>query len=75
MAFAWPDIEKCQRLELDTPHVTLDEVPIPPPLGSGPFELRDGHKLTPIEAPFYDAVRETGTAFAVQPFVMPGSRS
>ncbi len=34
-----------------------------------PFTERDGHLLTPIEVPFYDALRETGATFAVQPWV------
>jgi very-short-patch-repair endonuclease len=31
--------------------------------------MRGVHKLTPIEAPFYDAMKETELTFAVQPRV------
>lgn len=60
----------CERLRPRTVSVTLEDVPTPKPSGSGvPFVERDGHQLTPIEAPFYDALRETGATFAVQPWV------
>jgi very-short-patch-repair endonuclease len=60
----------CERLQTPTPEVSLDDVPTPKPSGSGvPFVARDGHQLTPIEAPFYNALRETGLTFAVQPWV------
>ena len=34
-----------------------------------PLEQRGPFYLTPIEAPFYDALAETGLTFAVQPWI------
>ena len=34
-----------------------------------PLTHKDGYWLTPIEVPFYDALRETGLVFAVQPWI------
>jgi hypothetical protein len=60
----------CERPKGQT--VAVEDVPTPPPSGSSsgtPFIERDGHLLTPIEVPFFDALRETGATFAVQPWV------
>jgi very-short-patch-repair endonuclease len=35
---------------------------------------KDGYKLTPIEEPFYNALRDTGLTFAVQPWVQGTDR-
>lgn len=59
----------CERLRPTEPSVTVEDVPTPKPNSSAPLEQRDGHWLTPIEVPFYDALRETGATFAVQPWV------
>ena len=63
----------CRRLgEEHPPQVTpsLDDVPpYRPSAGSVELIERTPHWLTPIEAPFYDALRETGLTFAVQPWV------
>jgi very-short-patch-repair endonuclease len=50
--------------------------PSPPaPLPSTvPREMRGPHALTPIEAPFYDALAETGLTFSVQPFFQHADR-
>lgn len=48
----------------------LQDLPEPmPPATSVPLVTRGLHRLTPIEAPFYDALQETGLVFAVQPRV------
>jgi very-short-patch-repair endonuclease len=47
--------------------------PEPPP-SSVPLVERGLHKLTPIEAPFYDALQETDLTFAVQPRVQGPDR-
>jgi very-short-patch-repair endonuclease len=47
----------------------------PSPLPSSvPRELRGPHELTPIEAPFFDALAETGLTFSVQPFIQHADR-
>lgn len=64
------DVLECQRLRERTPDVSVEDVPTPPSSGSGvPFTSVDGHMLTPIEVPFYKALRETEATFAVQPWV------
>lgn len=61
---------ECERLHPRHGHVSVEDVPMPPPSGTGtPFEQIDGYNLTPIEVPFYKALRETGATFAVQPWV------
>jgi very-short-patch-repair endonuclease len=48
----------------------LRDLPEPEPaVTSVPLITRGLHKLTAIEAPFYDALQETGLVFAVQPRV------
>lgn len=67
----------CRRfLEEDPAGVTptLDDVPSPKPESSVELVERDGHWLTPIEVPFYDALRETGLFFAVQPWIQGTDR-
>lgn len=49
--------------------IAVEDVPTKPSGSGVPFTERDGHMLTPIEVPFYDALRETGATFAVQPWV------
>jgi very-short-patch-repair endonuclease len=39
-----------------------------------PLEERGPHMLTPIEAPFYDALAETGLTFSVQPWIEHAGR-
>jgi very-short-patch-repair endonuclease len=39
-----------------------------------PLIERDGFRLTPIEVPFYEALRETGLFFAVQPWIQGTDR-
>jgi very-short-patch-repair endonuclease len=51
------------------PHLDVSDVPIEKPDSNVPLTKRDGYWLTPIEVPFYDALRETGLVFAVQPWV------
>jgi very-short-patch-repair endonuclease len=53
---------------------TLDDLPIEPPGGLVGLEKRDVYWLTPIEAKFYDAVRDTGLFFAVQPWIQGTDR-
>jgi very-short-patch-repair endonuclease len=60
---------ECERLRPQTQHVAVEDVPTKPSGTGVPFTERDGHVLTPIEVPFYDALRETGATFAVQPWV------
>jgi very-short-patch-repair endonuclease len=59
----------CERAQSSSEHVAVEEVPTKPSGSGVPFVERDGHLLTPIEVPFYDALRETGATFAVQPWV------
>ncbi|MDX6590841.1 MAG: hypothetical protein QOJ13_37 [Gaiellales bacterium] len=42
--------------------------------GSVPLTEVDGYQLTPIEVPFYKALRETGLVFAVQPWIQGTDR-
>lgn len=50
-------------------HIDVTDVPVEKPESRVPLEERDGYWLTPIEVPFYDALRETGLVFAVQPWI------
>ena len=62
----------CRRLGQEHPPrktPTLDDVPVEIDGGFVPLTKRDRYKLTPIEVPFYDALRETGLTFAVQPWI------
>lgn len=61
----------CGRKDEPPPkdHLDVTDVPVEKPQSSVPLVQRDGHWLTPIEVPFYDALRETGATFAVQPWV------
>jgi hypothetical protein len=62
--------EICRRLGEKHPksrEPILDDVPNLKPESAVPLVERDGYWLTPIEVPFYDALRETGLFFAVQP--------
>jgi hypothetical protein len=63
--------EICERPFAPKPkrHLDVTDVPIEKPNSSVPLTERDGYWLTPIEVPFYDALRETGAIFAVQPWV------
>lgn len=51
------------------PHVDVADVPVEKPNSNVPLTQKDGYWLTPIEVPFYDALRETGLVFAVQPWI------
>jgi very-short-patch-repair endonuclease len=53
---------------------TLEDVPVD--IAAGAVELieKDGYKLTPIEVPFYNALRDTGLTFAVQPRIQGTDR-
>jgi hypothetical protein len=62
--------EICRRLGEKHPksrEPILDDLPNLKPESAVPLVERDGYWLTPIEVPFYDALRETGLFFAVQP--------
>jgi very-short-patch-repair endonuclease len=48
---------------------TLDDVPTTSGFSTDGLEQRDGYWLTPIEAPFYEALKETGLTFSVQPWI------
>jgi hypothetical protein len=50
-------------------HLDVTDVPTEKPDSNVPLVERDHYWLTPIEVPFYDALRETGAIFAVQPWV------
>ena len=68
----------CRRLGEPHPRPaepTLEDLPAePPPQARVGFERRDAYWLTPIEAKFYDAARETGLFFAVQPWIQGTDR-
>jgi very-short-patch-repair endonuclease len=51
----------------------LAEIPVRAFESSVPLVERDGHRLTPIEEPFYDALRETDLTFSVQPWIHHGT--
>ncbi len=62
----------CARPGQPPPKRRIDvaDVPTHKPDGSSvPLTEKDGYWLTPIEVPFYDALRETGLVFAVQPWI------
>jgi very-short-patch-repair endonuclease len=68
----------CRRVGEEHPPAQaadLSDVPMPKPTGDD-VELveRDGYWLTPIEVPFYDALRDTGLFFAVQPWIQGTDR-
>lgn len=46
-------------------HIDVSDVPIEKPDSNVPLVQRDHYWLTPIEVPFYDALRETSLVFAV----------
>jgi very-short-patch-repair endonuclease len=48
-------------------HIDVTDVPTEKPDSNVPLTKRDGYWLTPIEVPFYDALRESALVFAVQP--------
>ena len=49
---------------------SVEDVPTQKPSGGAvPYIERDGYWLTPIEVPFYEALRETALFFAVQPWI------
>lgn len=50
-------------------HIDVTDVPVENPSSNIPLTERDGYWLTPIEVPFYDALRDTGLVFAVQPWI------
>lgn len=50
-------------------HIDVTDVPDEKPESNVPLVQRDRYWLTPIEVPFYDALRETAAIFAVQPWV------
>jgi hypothetical protein len=50
-------------------HIDVTDVPTEKPESSVPLVEKDGYWLTPIELPFYDALRDTAAIFAVQPWV------
>jgi very-short-patch-repair endonuclease len=67
----------CRRLgETHPARVTPTLEDVPMEISAGAVELieRDGYKLTPIEVPFYDALRDTGLTFAVQPRIQGTDR-
>jgi len=61
----------CGRKDAPPPkeHIDVSDVPVEKPNSNVPLTQRDGYWLTPIEVPFYDALRETGLVFAVQPWI------
>lgn len=61
----------CGRLFEPPPKTRVDvtDIPAEKPDSNVPLEKIDGYWLTPIEVPFYKALRETGLVFAVQPWV------
>lgn len=63
--------EVCPRVMASPPGLAdLRDLPEPEPRRTSvPLIARGLHKLTPIEAPFYDALQETDLVFAVQPRV------
>jgi very-short-patch-repair endonuclease len=67
----------CRRLgEKHPARVTPSLEDIPVEIKPGAVELveRDVYKLTPIEAQFFDALRDTGLTFAVQPWIQGTDR-
>jgi very-short-patch-repair endonuclease len=69
------DGETCARLRPNaTAFVSVEDVPTPEITSSVPLIERDGYQLTPIEVPFYDALRDTGLFFSVQPWIQGTDR-
>jgi hypothetical protein len=68
--------EVCPRVLASIPMTAdLRDLPEPePPATDVPFVDRGHHKLTPIEAPFFDTMTETKLTFAVQPRVQGPDR-
>jgi very-short-patch-repair endonuclease len=69
--------EICRRLGEKHPMkaaATLEDVPVGYSAGEVGLIEKDGYLLTPIELPFYDALRETGLTFAVQPWIQGTDR-
>jgi len=54
----------------------LSDVPVSSASSGGkvPLTDRDGYLLTPIEVPFYDALKSTGLTFSVQPWAQQADR-
>lgn len=77
--FGTPDSEGviCRRLGEDHPPwivPDLERIPEEQPKSAVPLTKRDCYLLTPIEVPIYDALRETGLTFAVQPRIQGTDR-
>jgi very-short-patch-repair endonuclease len=68
--------EVCPRAMSSVPATPdLEELPNPdPPESNVPLVERDYYWLTPIEEPFYDALRETDLTFSVQPWIQHGDK-
>jgi very-short-patch-repair endonuclease len=69
--------EICRRLGQKHPPAilpSLEDVPTDHPASAVGLTGKDGYWLTPIEVPFYDALRETGLVFAVQPWIQGTDR-
>ncbi len=64
----------CKRRGENPEVPDLSDIPTEPPESSVPLVERDHYHLTPIEVPFYDALRETGLVFAVQPWIQGDRR-
>lgn len=67
----------CRRLGQDHPPKStpsVEDVPTERPESAVGLVQRDDYWLTPIEVPFYDALRETGLTFAVQPWIQGTDR-
>jgi very-short-patch-repair endonuclease len=61
----------CGRRNTPPPkkHIDVSDVPVEKPNSNVPLTHKHGYWLTPIEVPFYDALRDTGLVFAVQPWI------
>lgn len=71
------DLEGPVREEPTPRAARADNLPTPSSRVRGsavPQEARGPHSLTPIEAPFYDALAETGLTFSVQPHIQHADR-
>lgn len=67
----------CRRLNEQHPPgamPTLADVPDEKSSSSVQMVKKDGYWLTPLEVPFYDALRETGLFFSVQPWIQGTDR-
>ena len=65
------------------PEPDAESIPPPPTppvvvqkagVGPAPLQPRGPHQLTPIEAPFYDALAETGLTFSTQTWIQHADR-